>query len=140
MSWEKDMQALCDIEIEVNRIRYANWITENVHNNGYGQCKEITEAMAGAFPELVRVRGHYYCWSWGEREHWWLVDPGGKIIDPTAAQFPSHGAGQYVEWNEGDREPTGMCPNCGDNCYDGDSCCSERCFNAYRAYLMNPLS
>jgi hypothetical protein len=103
----------------------------------YGACREVTERLAAQFPELRRVRGHYYCVTWGERAHWWLVDPEGNIVDPTASQFPSKGKGQYVEWVEGTKEPTGRCPNCGDLCYDGGYCCSENCGIAYAAYCSN---
>ena len=114
--------------------QYADWIAANVQGNGYGDCKEVTEAMAAAFPELTRVRGHYYCLVWGERAHWWLVDPSGKIVDPTAAQFPSKGTGEYVVWDESQQEPTGMCPNCGGPCYNGDYCCTEECGRDYVAF------
>ena len=115
---------------------YVAWIAEHITET-YGTCKEVTEQMAAAFPELTWVRGHYYCWAWGERAHWWLTD-GENIIDPTVQQFPSKGAGEYVPWVEGSPEPTGMCPNCGDQCYDGDTCCSEMCSQAYVAYCCNP--
>lgn len=144
MSWEKDMQALSDIfaeeharELGIER-KYADWINDNVQGTGYGQCKEVTQKMAADFPELTRVRGHYYCWAWGERAHWWLVDRNGCIIDPTAQQFPSKGKGEYVPWEEGSPEPTGLCPNCGDPCYDGNTCCSEKCAMEYVAYCCNP--
>ena len=118
------------------KAEYAAWIAENVTET-YGTCCEITERMAAAFPNLTRIRGHYYCWSWGERAHWWLVD-GEEIVDPTAAQFPSKGCGEYVPWVEGSPEPTGYCPNCGGTVYDGNTCCSERCHDAYVAYCSNP--
>ena len=144
MSWEKEMQALADVSADdhakalgIDR-KYADWITVNVEDDGYGQCKEVSRKMAEVFPELKRIRGHYYCWAWGERAHWWLADANGTIIDPTAQQFPSKGKGEYVPWPEGALEPTGMCPNCGDPCYDGNTCCSESCANAYVAYCMNP--
>lgn len=111
---------------------YADWITTVTET--YGTCREVTEAMAVAFPELTRVRGHYYCFAWGERAHWWLVDPAGEIVDPTATQFPSKGRGVYIPWEEGDQEPTGMCPNCGGNVYDGDACCSDKCDVEYVAF------
>lgn len=38
----------------------AAWIAANVTET-YGTCREVTERMAAAFPELGRVRGHYYC-------------------------------------------------------------------------------
>jgi len=116
--------------------QYLAWIEENVTET-YGTCQEVTERMQAAFPELARVRGHYYCFAWGERAHWWLKD-GGEIIDPTADQFPSKGAGAYVEWVEGSAEPTGMCPNCGGYVYTGGTCCSDECGIEYAAYCSDP--
>lgn len=113
---------------------YTDWIKDNVTKT-YGQCAEVTQQMADAFPELTRVRGHYYCIVWGERAHWWLVDSDGTIVDPTADQFPTKGTGHYEPWVEGSAEPTGMCPNCGEYCYDGDYLCSKDCEVAYVASL-----
>jgi hypothetical protein len=113
---------------------YMAWIAANVTET-YGKCAKVTEAMQLAFPELTRVRGHYYCLSWGERSHWWLVDTDGEVVDPTAAQFPSGGHGVYVPWEEGTPEPTGVCPNCGGYVYTGDTCCSENCGLEYVAYI-----
>jgi hypothetical protein len=118
------------------KAKYADWITANVKGSSYGQCKSITLQMADAFPELTRVRGHYYCWIWGERAHWWLVDPDGDIVDPTAKQFPSLGNGEYVPWIEGSPEPTGMCPNCGGYCYDHNTCCCDACTTEYTLYVQ----
>ncbi len=118
--------------------QYADWIAANVKET-LGRCAEATLAMSAAFPELTRVRGHYQCWVWGERQHWWLVDPNGEIVDPTANQFPSKGGGVYIPWDESQPEPTGVCPNCGDYCYNGQSCCSEACGISYAAYCMNPF-
>ena len=119
---------------------YTNWICENVEGNGYGKCREITELMRAAFPELDRVRGHYCCPVWGERAHWWLIEPDDwQVVDPTAAQFPSKGTGTYVAWKEGAREPTGMCPNCGEPCYDGHSVCSDKCGVEYVAFCTTSL-
>lgn len=117
--------------------KYWEWIKANVEDDGYGQCREVTERMADAFPELTRVRGHYYCFAWGERQHWWLTDPDGRIVDPTAAQFPSKGAGHYEPWDESQPEPTGICPNCGEYVYDAGTCCSDSCSRAYLAYIEN---
>lgn len=121
---------------------YTDWIAENVVGTGYGKCAEVTTAMAMMFPELTRVRGHYYCPWWGERAHWWLATPEGEIVDPTAAQFPSQGAGEYVPWREGDPQPTGKCLNCGEYAYHGDTFCSRLCadvtaaeFNRHRGSL-----
>lgn len=111
--------------------KYQQWIDENVSGDGRGQCKEVTESMQKVFPELRRVRGHYYCMVWGEREHWWLVKPTGEIVDPTVQQFPSKGVGVYVEWDEEQEEPIGRCMHCGEYCYEskgGDSnFCSAEC-------------
>lgn len=116
---------------------HTRWIAENV-TEVYGTCADVTAEMAIVFPDLKRVRGHYYCPIWGERDHWWLVAGDGQIVDPTAAQFPSGGLGVYVEWEDGAAEPTGMCPQCGGPVYDGGTCCSESCHMAYVAYCMNP--
>lgn len=109
---------------------YEEWIVINVIDP-VGTCKETTLAMQEAFPELTRVRGHYYCLPWGERDHWWLIDPDGKIVDPTKAQFPCYGCGQYIAWNEGDPEPTGKCLNCGEYVYDDASHCNDTCRQAF---------
>ena len=114
--------------------KYADWISANVKGDGYGKCHLATLAMVEAFPELQRVRGHYFCWTWGVREHWWCVAPDGSIVDPTIAQFPSKGAGEYEPWIEGTKEPTGRCPECGGYCYDGQTFCSESCGVSYVAY------
>ena len=73
-----------------------------------GKCKEMSEALIDADPTLTLVRGHYYCPIWGEQPHWWTKRPDGTIVDPTKDQFPSHGIGEYVEF-EGKIE----CSNCG---------------------------
>ena len=116
-------------------MNYLKWIDLNVSEDGYGKCSEITLMMERKFPELHRVRGHYYCLIWGERTHWWLVTQNGDIVDPTKEQFPSKGTGKYVEWPEGDQEPTGKCPNCSGYCFNGQTVCSEKCHIEYSAYL-----
>lgn len=106
--------------------RYREWINKNV-KEVLGTCAEITDKMNKEFPELRRVRGHYFCTVLGNREHWWLVDECGEIIDPTVGQFPSLGSGVYREWKEGDKEPTGKCINCGEYTFDSEQICSEIC-------------
>ncbi len=113
--------------------KYADWIDQNVTKT-YGKCEEYTELMAKAFPELTRVRGHYHCFDWGKREHWWLVTKEGQIIDPTSAQFPSKGLGNYEPWIEGTKEPTGKCIYCGGYAYDGNIWCSDECKQKLIAY------
>lgn len=115
--------------------KYQEWILKNVKHDGYGQCQIATKTMAKAFPELTRVRGHYFCPVWGERPHWWLVTQDGEIVDPTKNQHPSKGKGHYEPWDESQPEPTGICPNCGEYCYGGKSVCSDECFKLYKAYL-----
>lgn len=107
--------------------KYAIWILDRIADST-GKCAERTEEIVSAFPELKRVRGHYICPQWGEREHWWCVAPDGEIVDPTAFQFPSKGIlGEYREHIEGSPEPTGKCHNCGGYCFNGDWFCSEKC-------------
>jgi hypothetical protein len=121
-------------------VTYAEWIKANVEDDGYGKCAEVTLAMAAEFPELRRVRGHYFCSSWGMRSHWWLLAPDGSVIDPTAAQFPSRGVGIYFKWNEGDEEPTGKCANCGEYVYGVNSFCSDECARETERYLARPIA
>lgn len=117
---------------------YQSWIEAHypTQESAYGHCDDATLAMQAAFPELRRIRGHYYCFTWGPRTHWWLITEAGEIIDPTAIQFPSEGHGEYEPWLEGAEEPSGKCPECGGYVYGGGTVCSEACARAYGAYLM----
>ena len=109
--------------------KYQSWIKNNTtnYNDAYGKCKEVTQKMQNVFPELTLIRGFYHCPIWKQRCHWWLVDSQNNVIDPTARQFPSNGSGEYIRWNEKDKEPTGKCINCGEYCYDGGTVCSDKC-------------
>jgi len=107
--------------------RYEDWIRAEVPADPIGLCAAITATMAEEFPELRRVRGHYHCPMWGRRAHWWLVAPDGRVVDPTVAQFPSRGTGEYEPWPEGAPEPTGKCLNCGEYTYGGRSACTDEC-------------
>lgn len=101
--------------------------------------------MQEAFPELSRIRGTVILSNGWERHHWWLLD-GEEIVDPTKSQFqqPFYGEGLntsiigYFPRDESEPEPTGLCPNCGGYCYDEKSVCSDRCGDAYAAYLNSP--
>lgn len=109
---------------------YETWIdihAPRARVDAMGQCRAVSEKMLSMFPELKLVRGHHHCMIWGEREHWWLVDEDGGIVDPTAIQFPSKGGGRYVEFPNGGLEPIGCCINCGDYCYDGEATCTSVC-------------
>jgi hypothetical protein len=123
-------------------VTYAEWIAANI-SDPLGKCAEYTLEMQRVFPELTRVRGHYYDIRWGERTHWWLVDLNGDIVDPTAAQFPSRGKGAYVPWEEGAEEPCGRCLNCGEECFrsSGGSSdfCSASCADALAAELNSSI-
>ena len=119
---------------------YAEWIGLHVptHEAAYGKCRQVSNAMAAAFPELRIAYGNYYCPFWGERWHMWLVTPAGEIVDPTIQQFPSpHGS--YVERQEHEL-PCGTCANCGDlyyEYYDG-MVCGESCGDAFIRSLTRP--
>jgi hypothetical protein len=104
----------------------------------YGKCHEVCQEMLKHFPELKLVRGHYECLIWGERGHWWLVDPDGETIDPTVIQFPCGTLGYYTPWDESKPIPTGVCPNCSGYCYDGTYLCSDKCSAEYAAYCLKP--
>ncbi len=120
------------------KAQYKKWIDENVRGSVLGRCVGLTQKMVEAFPELTRVRGHFMCRFWGQRTHWWLVDPDGEIVDSTVDQFPSAAlaeAAMYVTWDESQPEPTGKCPNCGEYCWDGNDLCSEECERDYVAYV-----
>jgi hypothetical protein len=112
---------------------YQEWIDKHfpTPESQHGKCSFATKIMVKAFPELKRVRGHFVC-HLGERPHWWCIDLDGKIVDPTSKQFQFPGF--YLPWDETRKEPTGKCPNCGGECYDGNYLCSKNCEIAYVAY------
>lgn len=91
---------------------YRCWIEEFVRKERLlGNCKNACEQMKAAFPELRIARGHAHDAAWGKRGHFWCVTPGGRIVDPTAAQFPA--LLRYEEWKPGDEVLVGKCMNCG---------------------------
>lgn len=123
--------------------KYQDWIDRKLAGaDPFTQCAEWTEEMQAAFPELKRVRGQVFLSNLWERDHWWLTTPTGEVVDPTVSQFKQeyYSGGATVLWyqerDENEPEPTGMCPNCGGMCYDGGTCCSDRCHNQYVAYCM----
>lgn len=126
---------------------YQAWIDQQypTAESARGHCAEATLAMRRAFPELTRVRGHYVCTFWGERAHWWLTAPDGRIVDPTVRQFPSATldqtcvAASYIPWVEGALEPTGRCLECGADTFHGRSSCSDACAHALEAYYNHAL-
>ena len=108
--------------------------------NPFAACAQWTLDMQQAFPELIRVRGTVTLSNGWEREHWWLTDPSGTIVDPTADQFVQAYYGNavvlaYHPRDESEPEPTGLCHECGGYCFNGEPLCSDRCSRAYMAYL-----
>lgn len=65
-----------------------------------GKCKELSEAACATDSSLRLVRGYYWCPIWKTHEqHWWCEREDGTVVDPTAKQFPSKGAGTYTEFD-----------------------------------------
>ncbi len=125
--------------------KYEQWIAARLQTGAdpFCKCAEWTQDMLQDFPELKRVRGEVTLSSLMTREHWWLEDPEGNVVDPTAAQFkqPYYGGASilvYCARDESQPEPTGMCPNCGEYCYEGSAMCCRACEISYMAYLNNP--
>jgi len=114
--------------------KYEDWIKENVFD-GTGRCLEFSMKMKEVFPELKLVRGHYICYCWGKRDHWWLKTEEGVLVDPTKNQFPSKGSGEYEEWCEGREEPTGRCLNCRKYVYENEDFCCIECKEEFSWYL-----
>lgn len=114
---------------------YREWIAANVPADCHGLCVQFTDAMAEAFPELRRVRGHYTPFAGRERSHWWLETVGGEIVDPTSAQFEDGGRGDYREYLGA--EPTGHCLDCGALMFHGGTFCNEACARSTHAYLRD---
>ena len=94
-----------------------------------GKCKEFVDKLVDENTMLTPVRGWYICPIWGRQEHWWAIDETGKIIDPTAKQFPSKGIGEYVPLNG-----SYTCEQCGKEVKEENAipmgnyvCCSDIC-------------
>jgi hypothetical protein len=117
---------------------YDAWIDAlNLPPCPSGLCGAVTQAMAKAFPELRRVRGHVVDVSEDDGRrypHWWLVTATGEIVDPTVRQFDGMVA-MYESWIEGAPEPTGKCHDCGGYVYTGGMFCSEACARSTENWL-----
>lgn len=126
-------------------LKYTTWIRERTKAEGgpqklFGICKQVTDDMVVAFPELTQVRGHAYVIPWGLRTHWWCVAPDGAIVDPTADQYPAMGVQrpmQYTPLDPDAEEPIGMCMECGELCFPSrggtEVACSEAHLRAIEA-------
>ncbi len=71
--------------------------------------------MVGAYPELVRVRGHVMV-GCNERPHYWCVTQDGLIVDPTRHQWDTYVV-FYRPLPDDAEEPVGKCLNCGCELY-----------------------
>ncbi len=113
---------------------------ESIFGDPYGKCKEYVDFIAERINGLQKVRGFYHCPIWGKRQHWWLEDSCGNILDPTVSQFPSGGMGEYEEYDyEIHKTPIGRCINCGELVFEnkvGRDACDERCYSAIVASLF----
>jgi hypothetical protein len=126
---------------------YKEWVSTHikVREDYWRKCESVTLRMKEAFPELIRVRGHYHDIWFGPIPHWWLKTEDGTIIDPTCRQFSEvqswDMSGHHSLYAEVDDEnlPTGKCPNCGEYSYNRMFCCSENCYSEYRAYCMEAV-
>lgn len=128
----------------MNAETYNAWIAQYVaaQKSTLGRCRDATAKMVEAFPELRIVLGYVHDGLWGKRGHAWCVDTDGKIVDPTASQFPA--LLEYDPWKPGDEVLIGKCMECGSQIWEAvesfdearhRSFCDEECEGAFRASL-----
>lgn len=123
--------------------KYKVWIKEYIERTPHllGRCHEASAEMRAAFPELKEKKGYVQTLAWGEREHVWLVDEEGSILDPTKGQFPQ--VLSYREWVPGSLTRVGRCMECGEHiwkCVDSlegerEVICGPKCAEAAEAEL-----
>lgn len=98
------------------RAEYQKWIDKNVPadpKHVLGLCRNMSDGMAKAFPELRVVGASYH----GIYEHAWCVNKNMEVVDPTAHQFQG-GKGDYSDKPmELSDFPEGKCMNCGELIY-----------------------
>lgn len=125
---------------------YEEWIKANVKDDGYGKCESIVKQMSKAFPKLEVRKGFFHSCLWGQRGHWWLRTPDGDIVDPTGLQHPDGMlfpilVEKYEDLTDlsdeamVDRVPSGVCMDCGNPVYCGNTFCNEECEAKTMAYL-----
>jgi hypothetical protein len=70
-------------------LEYSDWMAAYAARTAdvAGKCREAAIEMHARFPELVPHRGMVLASDGRRHMHWWLVDPFGEILDPTASQF-----------------------------------------------------
>lgn len=144
-----------DVDFYTRRVpAYRAWMDANVKGDGYGTCEKMAKAMARAFPGLLEVRkGFFFSLFWGRRGHWWCREKAtGQIVDPTAMQHPdgrpipgpTMARAAYEDLTDlderafADKVPSGVCMNCGEDCYHGAHFCSERCEAIVLSELNGP--
>ena len=122
-------------------MKYKEWISINfpTQQSARTMCEDATKKMIVVFPELTRVRGLAHVEEPYELPptkvpHWWCEDKDGKIIDPTAHQYPTSIL-KYDSVDNSKGEPSGKCPNCGELCYEGSYLCSSSCEKEYVKYM-----
>jgi hypothetical protein len=118
---------------------YKTWIVTHYPNqaSAYGNCKQAVDAMKAAFPELEIACGKVDVLGYPHpRDHWWLRDADGDIVDPTAVQFPLIMGYAELDADAPERRyPRMKCMNCGESFLaspeDGKyaPACSEACSN-----------
>ncbi len=124
--------------------KYETWIDDYValrNGNVRHRCQGASAEMAGAFPELRRVRGYAHHPDGWSTAHWWCETEDGTVLDPTAAQF-SQSVIRYEEYDEAVHGPlpVGKCGDCGAFLYAPQSgFCDDVCENAFRAELERSL-
>jgi hypothetical protein len=91
---------------------YDQWIANYIAKESFirGMCKSACEEMKKVFPNLTLVGGKVLTIA-GEREHWWLLDENGQVVDPTRSQY--EGEIDYIPWTPSMEIIIGKCMNCG---------------------------
>lgn len=115
--------------------KYAQWII-NYNGSIYRKCKQVTQEMKAAFPELTIVRGLVSILESPKKfQHQWLIDTAGEIVDPTANQWIK--ITDYMPIDESDPRniPIERCVNCGEWCFGRYNTCSEKCEAEVNEYL-----
>jgi len=121
--------------------KYKQWIDTyyGTYTDALGRCKEACTEMKRKFPELTVTNGFVSsAWEENNREHWWLKDLEGQIIDPTRMQYRNIEPIEYEEIDDNHiarQKPRKHCPNCGGYFYSDGYLCSEKCEKEYTDYI-----
>lgn len=102
--------------------KYNEWIKKEypTPRSALAKCREAVNKMVDAFPELKRTNGFVYFIGHEKRMHWWCIDEGGEIVDPTAHQFIDYIGRPILFYEEIDDEhdarnfPRARCMECGE--------------------------